>query len=167
LLLFQIRVPKISRANVQFQKHRFSRVDRSASLWDEPARRHRALVALNHGEAAKALEAVKIAKPYETGWVSSVNVGSFGALYPMRGRAYLQASQGAKAAAESQSILDQAGIPYFDPVIGVVARFHPGQAYLMAGTSCPQISASRVGQVVTRHQLTPGRCRVPVHDAQQ
>ena len=95
----------------------------------------RALVALNHGEPAKALEAIKIAKPYETGWPSSVNTGSFGALYPIyvRGKAYLRASEGAKAAAEFQKILDQAGIAYFDPVIGVAARFHLGRAYMMAG----------------------------------
>ena len=95
----------------------------------------RALLALNHGEPAKALEALRIAAPYETGWPGSVNVGSFGALYPIyvRGRAYLKANQGAEAAAEFQNILDRAGIAYFDPVVGAAARFHLGQAYVMAG----------------------------------
>ncbi len=97
----------------------------------------RALLSLNHGQPAKALDALKIAAPYELGWTTSVNVGSFGALYPIyvRGMAYLKANQGVKAAAEFQSILYHAGIAYFDPVIGAAARFHLGQAYVMAGDS--------------------------------
>jgi eukaryotic-like serine/threonine-protein kinase len=95
----------------------------------------RALLALNRGEPAKALEALRIAASYETGWPSSVFVGSFGALYPIfvRGNAYLAANQGARAAAEFERILSRRGIVYFDPVVGAVARLHLGQAYVMAG----------------------------------
>ena len=95
----------------------------------------RALVALNQGEPAKALETLKIAAPYETGWPNSVNVGSFGALYPIyvRGRVYLKAGEAVKAAAEFQNILDHAGVACFDPLIRVAARVGLGQAYEMAG----------------------------------
>jgi tetratricopeptide (TPR) repeat protein len=95
----------------------------------------RALLALNHGEPAKALEALRIAAPYETGWPSSVFVGSFGALYPIyvRGVAYLAANQGAEAAAEFQNILSRSGIVYFDPVVGAAARLYLGRAYVLAG----------------------------------
>jgi tetratricopeptide (TPR) repeat protein len=95
----------------------------------------RALLALHHGEPATALEALRLAAPYETGWPTSVFVGSFGALYPVyvRGLAYLAANQGAEAAAEFQNILSRSGIVYFDPVVGAAARLHLGRAYVLAG----------------------------------
>jgi tetratricopeptide (TPR) repeat protein len=103
----------------------------------------RALLALNHDDPAKALEALRIAAPYETGWPTSVFVGSFGALYPIyvRGQAYLAANQGAKAAEEFQNILSHLGIVYFDPVVGAAARLQLGRAYVLAGDQTKAKSA--------------------------
>jgi predicted Zn-dependent protease len=103
----------------------------------------RALLALNHDDPAKALEALRIAAPYETGWPTSVFVGSFGALYPIyvRGQAYLAANQGAKAAVEFQNILSHLGIVYFDPVVGAAARLQLGRAYVLAGDQTKARSA--------------------------
>jgi len=62
----------------------------------------RALLALNHGEPAKAIELLQLTVPYELGSPPSAFFGFFGALYPVyvRGEAYLAAHQGAEAAAE-------------------------------------------------------------------
>ena len=83
----------------------------------------------------RLLEALQIAAPYEIGWPTSVNVGSFGALYPIyvRGLAYLAAKQGAEAAAEFQKILSHSGIVYYDPVLGAVARLQLGTSVRSGG----------------------------------
>jgi eukaryotic-like serine/threonine-protein kinase len=62
----------------------------------------RALLALNHGEPAKAIELLQLAVPYELGDPPSSFLGYFGSFYPqyVRGEAYLAAHQGAEAAAE-------------------------------------------------------------------
>jgi eukaryotic-like serine/threonine-protein kinase len=51
----------------------------------------RARLALNHGDPAKAIEALRPNEPIELGFPSSAQFGIFGALYPiyMRGEAYL------------------------------------------------------------------------------
>jgi tetratricopeptide (TPR) repeat protein/predicted Ser/Thr protein kinase len=94
----------------------------------------RALLALNHGEPAKAIELLQIAVPYELGQPRSSIHGSFGALYPiyLRGEAYLTAQRGAEAAAEFQKILDHRGIVVSDPV-GAVARLQLGRAFALSG----------------------------------
>src|SRR5262249_33545231 len=58
----------------------------------------RARIALNRGDAAKALELLEIAVPYEMGYPRSAIHGNFGALYPvyLRGEAYLAARKGTK-----------------------------------------------------------------------
>ena len=78
----------------------------------------RALLALNQGEPAKAIELLQVAVPYELA-VSAVDFNAFfGGLYPVyvRGLAYLAAHQGAEAAAEFQKILDHRGIVISDPI---------------------------------------------------
>ena len=94
----------------------------------------RALLALNHGEPAKAIELLQIAVPYELGAPRSSHTWYFGALYPVyvRGEAYLAARQGAEAAAEFQKILDHRGIVVSDP-IGALAHLQLGRAFALSG----------------------------------
>jgi tetratricopeptide (TPR) repeat protein len=93
----------------------------------------RALLALKHGEPAKAIELLQIAAPYELGSPPSA-FGLFGALYPIyvRGEAYLAANRGAGAAAEFQKVLDHRGIVVSDP-IGALARWRLGKALALSG----------------------------------
>jgi tetratricopeptide (TPR) repeat protein len=93
----------------------------------------RALLAMNHGEPAKAIELLQVSVPYELGVPLSWFSG-FGALYPVyvRGEAYLAARQGAEAAAEFQKILDHRGIVASDP-IGALARWRLGKALVLSG----------------------------------
>lgn len=93
-----------------------------------------ALLALNHGESAKAIELLQVAVPYELGAPPSSFFAFFGALYPVyvRGEAYLAAHQGAEAAAEFQKILDHPGIVVSDPM-GALAHLQLGRAYAMQG----------------------------------
>jgi serine/threonine protein kinase/Tfp pilus assembly protein PilF len=94
----------------------------------------RALLALNHGEPAKAIEALQVAIPHELGVPLSWYNGTFGALYPIyvRGEAYLALHQGAEAAAEFQRILDHRGIVASDP-IGALAHLQLGRALAVPG----------------------------------
>jgi hypothetical protein len=94
----------------------------------------RGLLALNHGEPAKAIELLQIAVPYELGTPLCSAVGFFGNLYPVyvRGEAYLAAHKGAEAAAEFQKILDRRSIVVSDP-IGALARLQLGRALVLAG----------------------------------
>jgi eukaryotic-like serine/threonine-protein kinase len=88
----------------------------------------RAQIALNHNDAAKALEVLQSAGPYELGSWSNFS------LYPVyvRGEAYLAAHQGREAAAEFQKILDHRGIALNEP-IGALAHLQIGRAYAMQG----------------------------------
>jgi tetratricopeptide (TPR) repeat protein len=92
----------------------------------------RALIAVNHGEPAKAIELLQAAVPYDLGMPSS-HV-PFGRLYPVyvRGEAYLAAHQGAEAAAEFQKILDHRGIVMSDP-IGALAHLQLARALVLSG----------------------------------
>jgi serine/threonine protein kinase/tetratricopeptide (TPR) repeat protein len=94
----------------------------------------RAVLALNHGEPAKATELLQVAAPYELGVPLSWFSGFFGALYPVyvRGEAYLAANQGTEAAAEFQKILDHRWIVASDP-IGALAHWQLGRALYMSG----------------------------------
>ena len=102
----------------------------------------RARLALSAHEPAKALEYLQIAAPYELGSPPSVDVGLFGALYPVyvRGEAYLAAHEGAQAAAEFQKILDHRGIVAADP-IGALARLQFARALAMAGNTNRAVNA--------------------------
>jgi eukaryotic-like serine/threonine-protein kinase len=77
----------------------------------------RARLALNRGNASKAIELLQTAVPHELGVPPSAISGLFGALYPiyMRGEAYLVEHRGAEAAAEFKKVLDHPGIVVADP----------------------------------------------------
>lgn len=90
----------------------------------------RARIALNKGEASKAINTLQGAVPYELGASHEL----LGALYPvyMRGEALLAARQGARAAIEFQKILDHRGIVVSDP-IGALAHLQHARALALSG----------------------------------
>jgi ATP/maltotriose-dependent transcriptional regulator MalT len=94
----------------------------------------RAILALNHGEPARAIELLQVAVPHELGAPPSGIHGFFGALYPIyvRGEAYLAEHQGAEAAVEFQKIIDHRGIVVSDPV-GALAHIGLARAYALQG----------------------------------
>jgi len=93
----------------------------------------RALLEINGGNPAKAIELLETATPYDLAWQGCCSVGFTGSLYPsyVRGLAWLAARHGEKAAAEFQRILDHRGIAVNDP-IGILARLQLGQAWSLA-----------------------------------
>ena len=94
----------------------------------------RARLALNRGEAAKAIELLQRAEPYELGTPRVSGSVGIGALYPLyvRGEAYMAARRYTDAAAEFQRILDHRGIVLSDPV-GVLARLQRAKALKQSG----------------------------------
>jgi tetratricopeptide (TPR) repeat protein len=94
----------------------------------------RALLALNHGEPAKAIELLQIAVPYDLGTPFCSALGFYGVLYTVyvRGQAYLAAHQGAEAAAEFQKMIDRRTIVISDP-IGALAHLQLGRALVASG----------------------------------
>jgi DNA-binding winged helix-turn-helix (wHTH) protein/tetratricopeptide (TPR) repeat protein len=94
----------------------------------------RALLVLNHGKPAKAIELLQVAVPHELSTPRCKIHGFFGALYPVyvRGQAYLGEHQGAQAAGEFQKILDHRGTVVSDP-IGALAHLQLGRAYVLSG----------------------------------
>ena len=94
----------------------------------------RGLLALHHGDPAKAIELLQVNIPYDLGTPTSSFYGFYGILYPVyvRGEAYLALHQGAQAAAEFQKILDHPGIVISDPV-GALARLQIARAYAIEG----------------------------------
>jgi eukaryotic-like serine/threonine-protein kinase len=104
----------------------------------------RALLALNHGDPAKAIKLLQIAVPHDLSAPRSSIHGNFGALYPVyvRGEAYLALHQGVEAAAEFQKILDHRGIVVSDP-IGALAHLQLGRAYSLSGDTTRAKSAYR------------------------
>jgi tetratricopeptide (TPR) repeat protein len=83
-----------------------------------------AQVALRQGDAAKAVDSLQSALPYELG----------AALYPayVRGMAFLALRRGSDAAAEFQKILDHRGIVLNSP-IGALARLQLARALAIQG----------------------------------
>jgi predicted Zn-dependent protease/predicted Ser/Thr protein kinase len=100
-----------------------------------------AQLALSRNDAAKAIEALQAAAPYELG--DPTEAFTFLSLYPVyvRGEAYLAGHQetGA-AAAEFQKILDHRGVVFNEP-IGALARVSLGRAYAMTGDTAKAKSA--------------------------
>ena len=98
-----------------------------------------ARIALNHGDARRALDLLQAAVPHELGIPGGT---AYGRLYPdyVRGEAYLALHQGAQAAAEFQKILDHPGIVVSDP-IGALAHLQLGRALLLAGDKTKARSA--------------------------
>jgi hypothetical protein len=93
----------------------------------------RALVALNGGEASKAIELLKASMPYDRGVPPSTAPFFLGPFYStyVRGLAYLAAHQGPAAAGEFQKILDGRTIVVSDP-IGALAHLQLGRAFAMS-----------------------------------
>ncbi|HEV2422523.1 MAG TPA: protein kinase [Candidatus Acidoferrales bacterium] len=91
----------------------------------------RAQIALNEHDAAKAIEILQAAFPYELGTPNTL-LGN--ALYPVyvRGLAFLAAHKGTKAAVELQKILDHPGVVLNEP-IGALAHLQIARAYALAG----------------------------------
>jgi eukaryotic-like serine/threonine-protein kinase len=104
-----------------------------------------ALLALDRGQPANAIEMLQTAIPYEGGTTIEggsdvlLGVGSFDAAY-VRGLALLDAHHGAEAAEEFQKILDHRGIVLSDP-IGALAHWQLGRAYALAGDKSKARSA--------------------------
>jgi DNA-binding winged helix-turn-helix (wHTH) protein/tetratricopeptide (TPR) repeat protein len=93
-----------------------------------------ARLALDHGDASKAVEVLQAAVPHELGAPRSSVHALFGALYPVyvRGEAYLAESRGTEAAAEFQRILDHRGIVVSDPIVAL-AHLQLSRAFAMSG----------------------------------
>jgi len=87
----------------------------------------RAIASLRAGSAAKSIDALAPAVPYELG-----NLGII--LYPayLRGETYLAAHQGSAAVIEFQKILDHFGVVTNSP-IGALAHLGLGRAYALSG----------------------------------
>ncbi|MFZ0589962.1 MAG: tetratricopeptide repeat protein, partial [Bryobacteraceae bacterium] len=95
----------------------------------------RALDALNHGDAARALEMTQAAAPYDLAVPGTAYLTAFfGALYPVyvRGLAYSRMGRHREAAAEFKKILDHPGIVLNDP-IGPMARLQLARALDASG----------------------------------
>jgi eukaryotic-like serine/threonine-protein kinase len=105
----------------------------------------RALLAVNSGQPANAVEVLQTAIPYEGGTTIEggsdvfLGVGNLDAVY-VRGLAHLAAHQGPEAAVEFQKILDHRGIVVCDP-IGALALLQLGRAYALAGEKTKAKSA--------------------------
>jgi eukaryotic-like serine/threonine-protein kinase len=88
-----------------------------------------ASIELNRNNAAKAIELLQAAAPYELGQPSpEFEVG--GSLYPayVRGQAYLALRRGTEAAAEFQKLLDYRGLVANCP-LGALAHLGLARAY--------------------------------------
>jgi tetratricopeptide (TPR) repeat protein len=91
-----------------------------------------AMLQINTGNPAKAIEILEAARPYELGSPSNISMSL--SLYPVyvRGLAYLSAKQGTQAVAEFQKILTHRGIVQTEP-IGALAHLQLGRTYAMLG----------------------------------
>jgi tetratricopeptide (TPR) repeat protein len=99
----------------------------------------RGAVAMQSGNATKAIEALALGAPYELGetvWLDYLRLY----LIYLRGRAYLATHQGSPAAEEFQKILNHPGLVVNEP-IGSLAHLGLGRAYAMAGDSAKAKSA--------------------------
>jgi hypothetical protein len=92
----------------------------------------RAMVQINLGNPAKAIEILESAAPYELGSPSNISMSL--SMYPVyvRGLAYLLAKQGTEAAAEFQKISAHRGIVQTEP-IGALAPLGLARAYVLQG----------------------------------
>jgi eukaryotic-like serine/threonine-protein kinase len=92
----------------------------------------RAAVELNRKNSVRAIEALRVAIPYELGQVPPLDV--IGPMYPiyLRGEAYLMERNGLAAAAEFKRILEHAGIVLNFP-LAALTNLQIGRAYALAG----------------------------------
>jgi eukaryotic-like serine/threonine-protein kinase len=94
----------------------------------------RAQLALSHQDAAKAIDDLSVAVPYDL--MTPANPALAAELYPVfvRGQACLAAHQSSEAAREFQKILDHSGIVVNAP-IGALAHLGLARAYVLQGGS--------------------------------
>ena len=94
----------------------------------------RALLALNQGSPAKAIELLTVSKTYEFAQTGVSCYARYGAMYPtyVRGLAYAQLDRPPEAAAEFQKMLDHPGLLLADP-IGPAARLQLARALRDSG----------------------------------
>ena len=78
-----------------------------------------AILFMNHGEAAKAIDVLKAGEPYDKGTTD---------IHFTRGRAYLLNHQPAQAAQEFQAVLNLRGAYIGDPLMGL-AQLYLARAY--------------------------------------
>jgi eukaryotic-like serine/threonine-protein kinase len=90
--------------------------------------------ALERGEAAKALELLQAAAPYDLANPFPISSSPLGNMYSVyvRGQAYLQNRQAGPAAAELQKVLGQRGMVLNAP-IGALARVQLARALALSG----------------------------------
>ena len=89
----------------------------------------RAIIEIQHNNPTRAITLLEAASPYELGtWAGAPSYLAINT----RAQAYLQARDGAKAAAEYQKILDHRGIDPLNPVYAL-ARLGLGRAYALQG----------------------------------
>jgi hypothetical protein len=91
-----------------------------------------AMLQIDTGNPANAIEILEAARPYELGSPSNISMSL--SLYPVyvRGLAYLSAKQGTQAVAEFQKILTHRGIVQTEP-IGALAQLGLARAYALHG----------------------------------
>jgi eukaryotic-like serine/threonine-protein kinase len=99
----------------------------------------KAVIDLNSNNSAQALESLEAAAPYELGTPQQFQVGTMYPVY-VRGLVYLQARNGAAAAAEFQKIVDHGGLVINFP-LGALAHLQLGRAYALSGDSAKARSA--------------------------
>lgn len=94
----------------------------------------RAVLALNNGDPAKAINLLQTAVPYDLAAPRSTLQGLFGALYPIyvRGLSFLAAGSSAQAADQFRKILDHPGVVRSDP-IGALVHVQLARAYAAVG----------------------------------
>ena len=94
----------------------------------------RSQLALNRGDAAKALELLQAAAPYESGVPSTSNFGNeLYAIY-VRGEAHLAAQHWKEAATQFQRIIEARGLVVNEP-IGALAYLERARAEVSSGDS--------------------------------
>jgi tetratricopeptide (TPR) repeat protein len=89
-----------------------------------------AAIEFNRGNAAKAIQLLKSASPYDLARVS-YRAAAYWAVY-LRGQAYLRERAGTEAAAEFQKILDHRGLDPISPFYAL-AYLGLGRAWALAG----------------------------------
>ena len=106
--------------------------DTNAQYYELPVLR--ALIALDRGNSAKALEALEAARPFDLAMAGPDFTYRFGGLYPVyvRGEAYLAARREAEAAAEFQRVFEHRGVVFGDS-IGALARLQLGRCLALSG----------------------------------
>jgi tetratricopeptide (TPR) repeat protein len=101
-----------------------------------------AILQINNGNLAKAIEILETARPYELGSPSNISMSL--SMYPVyvRGLAYLSAKQGTQSVDEFQKILTHRGIVQTEP-IGSLAQLALARAYALQGDAVKVKAAYR------------------------